>query len=136
MCLRKPAFKPALAKAGGVFAAVVVLAAGCAGITAAVARFEERAGPAVARGCAEFHKAEASPLVQAAIAAGTIAGPSAPRGAAPGAGFAATGGAAGIAVAAIRGFGERFCANGPPAWIAGVARQLLAEAAKVAAAVR
>jgi len=126
MCLRKPAL-------AGVIA--VALLAGCAGITAAIARFEERAGPAIARGCAEFHKAEANPLVQLALAAGTMAG------------NAATGGAAGLAVAAIRGFGERFCALGPPegdstspeeraAWIAGIARQLIAEAAKVAGAVR
>ena len=94
--------------------------AGCAGLTAALVSFEQRAAPVVAQACTVFHNAEASPLVSLAIAGGNIA----------------SGGVAGPIVANIRAFGDEFCAAGPPvgdmttpqeqaAWLYGVADKLL-----------
>lgn len=60
-------------------------------------RFADRAEPVLAQGCAAFERAEASPLVQLAVAGGSIASP-----------------AAGTAVGVIKAFGNRFCIEGPP----------------------
>jgi hypothetical protein len=90
--------KPALA---GVFA--LVLLAGCAGLTAAIARFEERADPVIQAACAGFRQAETSPLVRLAIAGGTMAA------------NVATSGAAGPVVALLRSYGDAYCREGPPA---------------------
>jgi hypothetical protein len=95
MCVRKPAF-------AGVFALVVALA-GCAGLTAAIARFEERADPVIQAACAGFRQAETSPLVRLALAGGTMAA------------NAATGGAAGPIVALLHSYGDAYCSAGPPA---------------------
>lgn len=99
-------------------AALLPLAA-CAALTA----FEQRAAPVVAKACGVFHQAEASPLVQLAVAGGNIA----------------SGGVAGPVVASIRSFGDAFCAAGPPpgdattpeqqaSWLAGVVDQMLTAA--------
>jgi hypothetical protein len=94
MCLRKPAL-------AGVFALVVL--AGCAGLTAKIARFEDRADPVIQAACIGFRAAETSPMVRLALAGGTLAA------------NAATGGAAGPIVAALWSYGDAFCSAGPPA---------------------
>jgi hypothetical protein len=68
-----------------------------------VSNFEAKAAPVVANACAVFRQAEANPLVNIGVAAGTLAA------------NAATGGAAGPIIADVRAFGDGFCANGPPA---------------------
>lgn len=90
---------------------------------AAVTAFEQRAAPQIASACAQFHQAEADPLVQLALAGGSAAG---------GPTVAST-------VASIKSFGDAFCLNGPPAgdttsvaqqlvWLIGVADQMYAAA--------
>jgi hypothetical protein len=124
MFIRKPAF-------AGV--AALALLAGCAQLTAAIGRFEERAGPAIARACEVFHRAEASPLVQTGLVIGTTAI------------SAGTGVPLGLAVSAIRSFGTEFCTLGPPPgdatspeqqaqWLLDTTRKMLDAAAKAAAA--
>lgn len=92
---------------------------------AQVASFEQRAAPVVARACADFRKAEASPLIRAGVAAGSMIA------------SAETGGVAGPAIGAAVQFGDAYCTNGPPAgdtttpaqqaaWLAGVTQQVLA----------
>jgi hypothetical protein len=100
-------------------------------LTPAIVAFEAKAAPAIARGCADFRQAEASPTVQLAIGAGTVA---------IGAATAGVGSAlAGAGVSLLRSFGDRFCTEGPPAgdmtseadravWIADVAAKMLAAA--------
>lgn len=97
-------------------------------VEAKVAAFEQRAAPVIARACDAFHRAEASALVQTALDVGVMAA------------NAATGvPVAGIAVSAVKGFGDRFCAEGPPAgdttsamdqaaWLVDIGRQMLAAA--------
>lgn len=94
-------------------ALVSLTIAGCqiAKFEAGLAKFEAKAAPVIANACARFRQAEASPLVQIAIAGGTLAA------------NAATGGIAGPAVAAIRSYGDQFCANGPPAGDSTTAQQ-------------
>jgi hypothetical protein len=123
--------KPARAGAFAVALLAGGLLAGCAGLEAKLAAFEAKAAPAIARGCATFHAAEASPLVQMGIGLGTSAI------------NVATGvPVAGLAVSAIKGFGDRFCAEGPPAgdastpdqqaaWLAGLPQQLVGAAEKL-----
>lgn len=97
----------------------IVILSGCAAIPT----------DKIAAGCDAFRRAEASPTVQLALAAGTV-----------GANFA-TGGVAGPVVASLRSYGARFCAEGPPAgdttteaerlaWLAGVTKGLIDPAAK------
>jgi hypothetical protein len=92
-----------------------------------VASFEQKAAPQIAQACALFHRAEADPAVQIALAAGTTAG------------TLALGVSVGAIVAQVRSYGAAFCANGPPvgdattpaqqaAWLAGVTMQLLGAA--------
>lgn len=75
--------------------------------------------PAIVKGCAEFRRVEASPLVQMAVVAAGIALPPAEN-----------------AVGIIRAFGDKFCRDGAPAgdttstaqrveWLAGVTADLL-----------
>lgn len=135
MCHRKPALAgvTALALLAG------ALVAGCsqqqfADAQAKVTAFEAKAAPAIAKGCDAFHAAEASPLVQTGLAVGTMAA------------NAATGvPVAGLAVSAIKGFGDQFCQAGPPVgdattpdqqagWLAGVTQQLIDAAGKAAGA--
>lgn len=92
--------------------------ASCAQLVA----FEQRAAPIIAQACAQFHAAEANPLVHAAIVGGSIVSPR-----------------AGLIVAEIRSYGARYCAEGPPptdtttppqqaSWLAGVTASLLSAA--------
>lgn len=106
-------------------ALAATVAIGLAACTPAqVARFDERAGPAIAQACAAFHKAEASPLVQLAVAGGSIANP-----------------AVGAALGWVKASGSRFCAEGPPAgdttttaervaWLAGVTEGMVRAATR------
>lgn len=87
-------------------AMLLALLAGCAGVQQAqvrIVKFEERAAPIVADACARFRRAEANPLLQLAVAGGAIAA------------TAATGGVAGPVIAAVKSYGDAFCAGGPPA---------------------
>jgi hypothetical protein len=75
--------------------------------------------------CARFRQAEANPLVQLAVAGGTMAA------------NVETAGAAGPIVASIKSFGDNYCRAGPPvgdtttpvqqaSWLDGVTAKLLA----------
>lgn len=97
-----------------------VLAVGCAQLAA----FEQKAAPVIAQACAIFHRAEANPLVQIALAGGATAG------------TVASGLPVGAIVAEIREYGTAFCAKGPPAsdpttpdqqaiWLVDVAKKLI-----------
>lgn len=98
--------------------------AGCAEVAPAVAKIS----PAIAEGCAKWREAEASPAVRLALGAGTIAANVAMPG-------------AGAVVADLRAYGDRFCAEGPPAgdvtseperasWLATLTGNLLSAAIK------
>jgi hypothetical protein len=126
MCIRKPAL-------AGV--ACLAVLAGCAGLSAAITKFEERAAPAVARACGIFHAAEASPLVQTGLAVGA------------GAITAGTGVPAGLVLSSVRSFGDQFCAAGPQPgdastptqqaqWLLDVTQKMIAAAAAAAGAVK
>lgn len=102
------------------FVIIAGLSLGALCACAQIAAFEQRAAPVIARGCADFHAAEASPLVQVALAAGNVA--------------------SGGIVGSIKSFGDAFCSVGPPAsdtttpeqqaqWLSGIAAQLVAAAA-------
>jgi hypothetical protein len=118
MCTKKPVFAGAILAIGSILAS-------CAQMTA----FEAKAAPEIAQGCAVFHQAEASPLVQIGIGVGVAAANTA-MGGVP---------AAGLAVSAVKGFGDAFCAAGPPigdtttpgqqaSWLAGVTQQMIGAA--------
>jgi hypothetical protein len=98
--------------------------AGCAEVAPDVAKIS----PAIAEGCAKWREAEASPAVRLALGAGTIAANVAMPG-------------AGAVVADLRAYGDRFCAEGPPAgdvtseperasWLATLTGNLLSAAIK------
>lgn len=105
----------------------------CAGLpqqapTAAIAAFEQTAGPQIAQACDVFHQAEANPLVQLAVAGGAIATDA-----------AVTKGAASAGVALVKSYGSIFCQDGPPpgdttspaqqaVWLADIAAKMLAAA--------
>lgn len=100
---------------------------GCGQLGAQVTAFEQKAAPQIAQACAMFHQAEADPMVQLALAGGTVAA------------NVATGGAAGAAVALVKSYGDAFCSAGPPvgdattptqqaAWLADVTMKLLSAA--------
>lgn len=106
-----------------------VAAAAVLGIAACsqVMPYEQKAAAAITQACAMFHRAEADPLVQFALAGGATAA------------TMATGVPVGAVVAGVRSYGDAFCANGPPvgdttspaqqaAWLIGVVNQMLAAA--------
>lgn len=81
----------------------------------------------IAAACDAFRRAEANPRVQLALAGGTIAA------------NIASSGTAGPVIASLRAYGDRFCAEGPPAgdttttaeraaWLANVTAGLLSAA--------
>ncbi len=113
-----------LAPAGVAAAALIVAGlalSACAELQkaqTAVQNFEAKAAPIVASACADFRRAEANPLVNAAIQGGSAA-----------LGIGST-------VASIQSFGDGFCTSGPPAtdttapaqqasWLADLTRKLL-----------
>ena len=124
---------PLIAAAVGLGILNVVIVAGCtpaqeAAVQTRLVAFEAKAAPVVANACARFHAAEVNPVVQLAVAGGTMAA------------NIETAGAAGPIIASIKSYGDAFCALGPPAgdattpaqqaaWLAGVAQQMLAKAA-------
>lgn len=85
--------------------AAPVLLFACAQVQQAdqkVVAFEAKAAPVVASACAKYHTLESNPLVQLAVAGGSLAA------------SAATGGVAGPVIASVKSFGDQFCAMGPP----------------------
>ena len=87
--------------------AALLALAGCsatqtAQVTTAVTTFEAKAAPVIQQACASLHNVEANPLLQGAINIGLAAA------------SGATGGIAGTAVGAIKGFGDAYCLQGPP----------------------
>lgn len=83
-------------------AAVALLVAACT--TAQVATFESKAAPVVVGACSTLHSVESNPLLQGGINIGLAAASS-----------GATGGVAGTAVEIVKGMGDAYCLNGPPA---------------------
>jgi hypothetical protein len=111
---------------------IIVFIAGSLALAACaqIASFEQKAAPVIGQACATFHKAEANPLVHIALAGGTLVA----NIAAPGSGTAI-----GAGVALVRSYGDKFCAEGPPAgdattpdqqaaWLAGIVGKMLAAA--------
>jgi hypothetical protein len=102
---------------------VAFAATACTQVTA----FEQKAAPEIAQACGAFHQAEANPLVQIALAAGSTAA------------TAASGVPVGAVVSEIRSYGDAFCAAGPPvgdlttpgqqaAWVMDVAQKMIGAA--------
>ena len=79
------------------------LAACTAAQQAQVTAFEAKAAPVVAQACAKLHAVEANPLLQGGINIAVDAA------------SGATGGVAGTAIGIVKGMGDAYCQNGPPA---------------------
>jgi len=82
---------------------LIALASCSAQQTAAVQAFEAKAAPVVAKACAALHSVESNRLLQGGINIGLAAA------------SGATGGVAGTAVGIVKGMGDAYCLNGPPA---------------------
>ena len=84
-------------------APALALLFGCSATQQAkIVAFEAKAAPVIASACANLHAVEANPLLQGGIDMGVAAS-------------AATGGAAGLADSVVKGMGDAYCLNGPPA---------------------